>query len=302
MAVINMIEAISGPAATHTPVDPIPTVKPGPTVVVQDIHDVGKRTLWVVTVLMALSSVVFYILAGRSPLPKRVFHTLIALTTTISFLIYLALSTGTGVVHAHSLIRHAHSHVPDTTTTVHRQIFWLRYVNWFLTEPLTLLNLSFISGLPGAHLLVAIAADYAMLGAGLFGTFAGHTARRWVWFVISAIAYLVVVYQMGVNASKAASRKDVQTKRFFGAYSAVTLLVKALYPIALASGALALKINLDSESIVFAIYDIIEQGILGYWLLVAHDSSPRITLYVDGFWTNGIGNEGAIRVGDEEGA
>lgn len=45
---------------------------------------------------------------------------------------------------------------------------------------------------------------------------------------------------------------------------------------ALASGALALKINLDSESIVFAIYDIIEQGILGYWLLVAHDSSPRM--------------------------
>lgn len=46
MAVVDMIEAISGPAATHTPVDPIPTAIPGPTVVVQDIHDVGKRTLW----------------------------------------------------------------------------------------------------------------------------------------------------------------------------------------------------------------------------------------------------------------
>ncbi|KAH8429075.1 opsin family protein [Aspergillus melleus] len=308
MAVIDMLEALQSepvpvPAPTPTsPVSPIPTVIPGDTPILQEIHDAGKRTLWVVTVLMALSSVIFYILASRSPVPKRVFHTLIALTTTISFLVYLAFATGEGITWKHDLIRHTHKHVPDTSTDWYRQVLWLRYVNWFLTEPLTLINLSFVSGLPGAHLLVAVAADYAMLGSGLFATYAGHTARRWVWFAISAIAYLVVVYQVGVNGGKAAKRKDVQTKRFFGAFSGVALLVKALYPIALAAGPLALKVNVDSESILFAVYDIIQQGILGYWLLIAHDSSPGITLYVDGFWTNGIGNEGAIRVGDEEGA
>lgn len=45
---------------------------------------------------------------------------------------------------------------------------------------------------------------------------------------------------------------------------------------ALAAGTLALKINVDSESIIVAVYDIIEQGILGYWLLIAHDSSPGV--------------------------
>lgn len=109
-------------------------------------------------------------------------------------------------------------------------MLWLRYVNWFLTDPLILLNLALLSGLPGAHLLVAVAADFAMLGSGLLGTFAGHTARRWVWFTISAISYLVVVYQVGVNGGRAAGRKDVQTKRFFGAISGVALVVKALYP------------------------------------------------------------------------
>lgn len=70
-----------------------------------------------------------------------------------------------------------------------------------------------------------------MLGSGLLGTFAGHTARRWAWFAISAIGYLTTVYHIGINGSRAAVNKDVQIKRFFGTISAVTLFVKALYPV-----------------------------------------------------------------------
>lgn len=40
----------------------------------------------------------------------------------------------------------------------------------------------------------------------------------------------------------------------------------------LASGALALKLSVDAETILFAIMDIMMQGILGYWLVLAHDS------------------------------
>ncbi|THD00069.1 hypothetical protein EYZ11_000394 [Aspergillus tanneri] len=309
MAVIDMIEALkaesvpySGPTPTSS-IDPVPTVIPGDIPVFQEIHKTGQRTLWVVTVLMALSSVIFYVLSARSPVPKRVFHTLVSLGTTISFLVYLSLATGEGIVWKHDLIRTKHDHhVPTITTDYFRQVFWLRYINWFLTGPLALINLTLLSGLPGAHLVVAVGADFVMLGSGLLGTYAGHTARRWVWFTISAIAYLTVVYQILVNGTKAAMRKDTQTKRFFGAISSVTVLVKILYPITLAAGALALRINVDSEVVLFAIYDLFLQGIIGYWLILAHDSSPGITLCVDGFWTNGIVNEGAIRVGEEDGA
>lgn len=41
----------------------------------------------------------------------------------------------------------------------------------------------------------------------------------------------------------------------------------------LAAGALSLKLSLDTETILFAILDIFSQGILGYWLLIAHDSA-----------------------------
>ncbi|OJJ34479.1 hypothetical protein ASPWEDRAFT_42481 [Aspergillus wentii DTO 134E9] len=289
------------PIPTQTSISPIPTVVPGNTPVYQELHGTGHRTLWVVAILMGISSLVFYTLSARAPLPKRVFHTLISISTTVSFIVYLALATGQGISWKHDSIIEKHEHVPDTTRDFFRQVFWLRYVNWFLTEPLTLINLTLLSGLPGAHLLVAIVADYVMLSSGILGTYAGHTPARWVWFTVSALGYLTLIYQVGIHGSKAVSNKDTQTRRFFGSYVGVTLLVKVLYPIAIAAGSLSLKMNIDGESVLFAIYDIFTQGILGYWLLIAHNSASGVTSHVDGFWSRGTGTEGAIRI-EEEGA
>ncbi|OJJ51756.1 hypothetical protein ASPZODRAFT_88482 [Penicilliopsis zonata CBS 506.65] len=288
------------PLPTSTPsVGPVPTVVPGTEPIFQEIGTTGQRTLWVVVVLMALSSLVFYVLTARAPLPKRTFHTLVSLSTTISFFVYLALATGEGITWKRDRIHESHKHVPDTHEYYFRQVFWLRYVNWFLTGPLALLSLTLLSGLPGAYFVVAVAADWAMLGTGLLGTFAGHKNVRWVWFALSCISYMVLAHHIILHGQRAANNKDVQTKRFYGSMASVSLLVKVLYPIALAAGALDLKISLDTETVLFAILDIFAQGLLGYWLLLAHDSHTDITLYVDGFWAHGIGNEGAIRIEEE---
>lgn len=45
---------------------------------------------------------------------------------------------------------------------------------------------------------------------------------------------------------------------------------------AIAGGALALKLGVDTESVLFAILDIFNQGIVGYWLLLSHDSTPEM--------------------------
>merc|ERR1712187_819180 len=134
------------------------------------------------------------------------------------------------------------------------------------------------------------------------GTFTPNRSVRWVWFVISCVAYLTTVYQIGVHGSRAANNRDSQRKRFYGILASVTLLAKVLYPITLAAGGIALKMNLDAETVLFAILDIFTQGILGYWILIAHDSAAGTSLYFDGFWSRGIGNEGTIRITDEDGA
>lgn len=202
----------------------------------------------VVTVLMALSSLVFYVLSNRVQLvsrnpyqnlllhiltslqPKRVIHYLISVSTTVSFLIYLALATGQGLNWKHDSLKHNHKHVPDVEQHVLRQVLWLRYVNWFITDPLILTSLTLVSGLPGASLFAAIAADYVMLASGIFGTYAGHAARQWVWFTISAIAFITVVYHIGIKGTRAASNRDAHTRRLFSAIAGVALVAKVLYP------------------------------------------------------------------------
>ncbi|KAJ5300370.1 uncharacterized protein N7443_005372 [Penicillium atrosanguineum] len=296
---------------TSTGIAPIPTVVPG-TPLIQELGDTGKRTLWVVAVLMAISSVVFYFLAARAPLPKRVLHTTSALITTISFITYLALATGQGIAFKEEAITHHNKHVPNTHTTTLRQVLWLRY------HPLLFTNFALISGLPGANLLAAIAANYVMLAAGLLGTFAGHTKARWAWLTLSCIGYLVVLNHAGFQAQRAAQRKDAPFRRFFGAFSGTSLVIFALFPISLAAGSLALKVSVDTETVLFAVLDIFTQGIVGYWLLLTHDTSsglyvtpfPSIedalltgySVALTGFWAHGAGGEGNIRLADEEGA
>lgn len=80
----DQFATLTAPATTSS-VAPIPTIIPGYEVY-QELHDTGKRTLWyvyiilciqmfnypniyrVVTVLMGVSSLVFYTLAARAPL------------------------------------------------------------------------------------------------------------------------------------------------------------------------------------------------------------------------------------------
>ncbi|KAJ5658933.1 Opsin [Penicillium longicatenatum] len=287
-------------SSSTSSVAPIPTVIPN-FPILQGIHTTGTRTLWVVTVLMGISALVFYSLSARAPLPKRVFHTISALITTISFITYFALSTGQGVQFNHHRITHKNKHVPDTADDVIRAVLWLRFVNWALTIPLLLTNFALVSGLPGANLFAAIAANWVMLATAAFGSFAGHTTARWGWLTLSCIAYLTMLHHAGFHAQRAAQNKDSMTRRFFGAYSGSAFFALALFPIAFAAGTLALKISVDTETILYAVQDIFTQGLLSYWLVVSHDSAQGITLHLDGFWSHGIGNEGAIRI-EEEGA
>jgi len=255
----------------------------------------------VVLILMGVSSLVFYYLAYKAPVSKRVVHSLTALATTISFLTYLALATGDGTVYSHRIVRDHHKHVPATTTEIYHLVYWVRYVNWILTTPLLLVNLGLLGGVNGAGLFVAISADIIMFVSGLVASFATHR-HKWVWFAISVIAYLTVVYQIGYRGGRAVASKDRQVQKFFGTISAFALTSLLLYPIFLAACPLARAVSVDAEVVGYGILDILLQGILGAWLLVGFNRLGSVNVEVDGFWSHGVGNEGAIRIAEEEGA
>ena len=50
-----------------------------------------------------------------------------------------------------------------------REIFYVRYIDWFVTTPLLLLDLLLTAGLPTATILITILADEVMIVTGLVG-------------------------------------------------------------------------------------------------------------------------------------
>ncbi|WEW59632.1 hypothetical protein PRK78_005111 [Emydomyces testavorans] len=233
---------------------------------------------------------------------KRLFHVLTSLVTTISFLAYFAMATGEGIAYNVVTVRHRHKNAPDTVDEIFRQVFWVRWLNWGLTFSLILINLAMLSGLNGASLLVSVSANAIMFVTGLISVFGGHGGTRWAWFTISCLSYLTVVYHTGFLGRRATLAKDNQSRAFYASIAGYFLVLLLIYPVIWAASSNARRMSIDAEIIIYAILDVLSQGVFGYWLLVSHDSMQSITLSIDGFWSNGVGNEGAIRVGDNEGA
>lgn len=299
----DLLDQVPVPVPTHhqtatpTHVLPLPTVTPDiPRIYHQYSTEAGHKTLWVVCVVMGVSSLAFYGMAMRVPVQKRLFHMLTACMTTFAFLSYYAMATGSGISIHTTTIKETKLHV--VTEIVKRQVYWARYVDWSLTTPLLLTNLSLLAGLNGASILVLVVSDVVMVLTGLFAAFSHDQAQGWGWYAFACVAFLNVAYQLGYKGRSAVTAKDVKTKSFFSTISLFTLLLWTVYPImwVIAGGARIVKI--DGEIIAYAVLDILAKPVFGFWLLLTHDKMARTSPSIDGFWAHGISSEGTLRVGN----
>ncbi|KAI4101726.1 MAG: hypothetical protein L6R37_004807 [Teloschistes peruensis] len=294
---IDPVEAFKKHTASES--IPMPTVIPGSTPIYQKATETGNRALWVVFVIMLLSSLAFYIMAFRVPVQKRLFHILTAFITTFATLSYYAMAVGDGVGQNKILIKHTEKHFPDTYDTIYREVYWARYVDWSVTTPLLLLDLCFLAGLSGASMLVAVVADIIMILTGLFAAFQVDEAPKWGWYAMACIAYLVVVYQLAINGRETAKAKDNKTATFFAAIGGFTFLLWTIYPIIWGIADGSRNIDVNAEIIAYAVLDILAKPVFGFWLLFTHDNFAS-TASIDGFWAHGLGKEGTLRVGDDD--
>jgi len=284
------------PTSSSTSVSPLPTVVPN-TPIYESVGETGTKTLWVVFVIMLLSSLAFMWMAFKAPVQKRLFHVLTAMITTFATISYFAMATGDGNSYAHIVYKEAHKHTPDTVEHIFRQVFWARYVDWSVTTPLLLLDLAFLAGLNGANILVAIVADLLMVLLGLFAAFGKTEGQKWGYYAMACIAYLVIVYQLAIPGRRAVMARDSSTAKLFASIGGFTLILWTLYPIVWGIGDGARKWSVDAEIIAYAILDVLAKPVFGFWLLFAHGKDIAS---LDGFWSHGLSTEGSLRVGEDD--
>lgn len=300
--VLKKTSVIPLPTSSPTGVLPIPSVIPD-SPEHQFVGETGTKTLWVVFIIMLISSGVFSGLAWRVPVQKRLFYVITTLITITAAISYFAMATGQGVSVHHIHVREQHDHVPDTHHEIQRQVFWARYVDWAITTPLLLLDLGLLAGMNGAHLSMAIVADLIMVLTGLFAAFGSEgTPAKWGWYTIACFAYLIVVWHLGVNGRAAVQSKGQNVSSFFLAIAGYTLLLWTAYPIVWGFADGARRIGVDGEIVAYAILDVLAKPVFGTWLIITHAKLRETDVDLGGFWTNGLNREGALRLGDDDGA
>jgi len=284
------------PLPTTTSVAPIPTVIPN-VPHFEKVTETGTRTLWVVFVLMFLSTLALGFKTWTLPTQKRLFHLLTTFVTAISTLSYYAQATGATTIFAHHLVKNHHKHnIPDTFDHVFRQVFWARYIDWALTTPLILLNLALLAGIDGCNILVALFADLVMVFTGWFFALAQTKQQRWGWYAMSCVALLVIVYQLLMPGRRAVATKDKHVAGVFALLGSYAVVVWALYPIVWAVGDGAMKWTVDAEIIALAVVDILAKPVFAFWLLVSYS---KYIPSIEGFWAHGLSSEGTVRLDDD---
>jgi len=292
----------TGSPANPTSVAPIPTVLPDRPEY-QLATQTGTRTLWVVFIVMVISSAIFAGLSWTVPLQKRLFHVITTLITIFAALSYFAMATGAGSSLHHTVIHESHDTVPDTKHEIYRQVFFARYVDWTITTPLLLLDLAILAGLSGVHIVIVLIADVIMILTGLFAAYGHeHTAQKWGWYTIGCIAYLTIVWHLVYHGRNTATRRSSGVGKFYTAIAGFTIVLWTLYPIVWGIADGSRKLSVNREIIAYAVLDILAKPVFGTWLLITHSRVPETQVDVGGWWITGFSNEGALRLDDDEGA
>lgn len=133
----------------------------------------GSDWYWAVTAVMTVSTLIFVGLSFTVPRRNRVFHYITAAITLVASIAYFTMASNLGYAAIMVEFRRAGKGLVAGTVPTgqmpYREIFYVRYIDWFVTTPLLLLDLLLTAGLPWPTILYTILLDEIMVVTGLVG-------------------------------------------------------------------------------------------------------------------------------------
>jgi bacteriorhodopsin len=114
---------------------------------------------------MALSGFIFIGLGYRKHRRDRLFHYITAAVVFVAAIAYFSMGSNLGFTPIAVEFPRSNPKVSGQF----REIFYVRYIDWFITTPLLLLDLLLTAGMPWPTILWVILVDEIMIVTGLVG-------------------------------------------------------------------------------------------------------------------------------------
>jgi bacteriorhodopsin len=125
-----------------------------------------------------VSGFIFIGLAFRKPRRDRLFHYITASVVFVASIAYFTMGSNLGFTPIPVEYHRSNPVVRGNN----RAIYYVRYIDWFITTPLLLTDLLLTAGMPWPTLLWVIVVDEIMIITGLIGALL-ETDYKWAYFV-----------------------------------------------------------------------------------------------------------------------
>ncbi|KAI9784501.1 MAG: ion channel activity [Peltula sp. TS41687] len=238
-----------------------------------DIHITthGSNWYWAVCAVMTVATLAILADMFRKPRSWRAFHYITASITLVAAIAYFTMASNLGWTPIPVQYLRGNALVRGTR----REIFYVRYIDWFITTPLLLLDILLTAALPWPTILFVLLLDLVMIVCGLVGALV-RTSYKWGFFVFGCAALLGILYHILWTGRKHSAPLGPDVSRVYLMVSGWTIFLWFLYPIAWGLSEGGNVISPDSEAIFYGILDILAKVVFGGLLLWGHRNiEPR---------------------------
>ncbi|KAI4754734.1 family A G protein-coupled receptor-like protein [Aureobasidium sp. EXF-3400] len=238
----------------------------------------GSDWYWAVCAAMTASTFVFLGLGMTKPRQHRVFHYITASITMVAAIAYFSMASNLGWTPID--VEFSRPNMPEVRG-MNREIFYVRYIDWFITTPLLLLDLMLTAAMPWPTLLFIILVDEVMIVTGLVGALV-RSSYKWGYFVFGCVALFYIIWVLVWEGRRHANVLGKDVGRCFTLCGSLTTLLWILYPIAWGVCEGGNVISPDSEAVFYGILDLIAKPVFGALLIWGHRGidPARLGLYI----------------------
>jgi len=232
------------------------------------ISSEGEISLWVGFAGMFIPFLWFFMEMYKQEEGKKKFHVYTMMVNGIAAVAYLVMASDYG-----------------WEVVAGRQFFYVRYVDWFFTTPLLLLDLCALGKASQDTTMYVIGMDLLMIVAGVIGasmtgvsTNSWEDYKPWAFFGLGMLFFLPIVYNLAVSIP--ARITGASAKATFSVVSMLTVGTWFLYPVVwvLAEGTHYVTPNV--EVILYTVMDLLSKSVFGIILISSHDAMEE-ALFVD---------------------
>jgi len=198
---------------------------------------------------MGVATIAFLGLAFKKPRHERIFHYITASITMVACIAYFSMGSNLGWTGI--LVEWVRKD-RDVSGVPLRQIFYVRYIDWFVTTPLLLLDLLLTCGMPTPTIAYTILINEIMVITGLVGALV-KSRYKWGYYVFGCAAFFFVAYTVVFEGRAYARALGRDVQKTFTLCGAWTIFLWFLYPISWGLCEGGNVISPDSEAIFYGV-------------------------------------------------